>query len=84
MGINTYRNFYVWKVVGSDLIKPLCVCPRCNNKVNYILCFDCDRLWDIFKYNKIYAFKCPVCPNFEEISEELAKAIIKGGPNVCK
>lgn len=77
MSIHTFRHFHKWKVVKGNFLKDLCICTRCNNNVNYILCFDSDTLWHVLKYNKVYAYKCPVCPNFEEISAELAKAIIE-------
>lgn len=58
------------------------VCPRCNNNKPYKLVYDASEYGLVgiltFKYNKMYAFKCPVCPNFEYISKELAQAIIKG------
>ncbi len=79
MTVHIFRNNHIWKKVAGNYEKKDCVCPRCKNKVNYILCFDFDSLWSVFKYNHIYAYKCPICPNYDEISEQLAKAIIKGG-----
>jgi hypothetical protein len=83
MTYNIYRYEYDWKNVKGNLKSPLKLCPRCGNNVCYQLVFDGDGygfpgLWT-FKYNKIYAFKCPICPNYELVEKELAKAIIKGG-----
>lgn len=83
MGFYVSRYQYDWKPVKGGFTKPPCICPRCQNSVVSVLCSDGDGvgfpgLWT-YKYNKVYAFKCPICPNFEEISAELAKAIIKGG-----
>jgi predicted nucleic acid-binding Zn ribbon protein len=80
MTLNIQRNFYKWVKVKGISVKPLSTCPRCQNNVKYELVSDgvgvgLPGFWT-FKYNKVYAYKCPVCPNFEEITKELAKAII--------
>jgi hypothetical protein len=76
------RNYYEWKKEKGEHRKPLATCVRCNNQVQYVLCSDGDGIgfpgiWT-FKYNKTYAFVCPICPHHEIISKELARAIIKG------
>lgn len=76
------RNYYEWKKEKGNHLKPMEICKRCSNQVQYALCSDGDGigfpgLWT-FKYNKRYAFVCPVCPNFEEVPRELARALIKG------
>ena len=71
-----------WKPVKGNYTQAKKICPRCNNNVSYELAWDGDGygmpgIWT-FKYNKIYVFKCPICPNFEPLSKESAKAILKG------
>ena len=77
-----YNNFYAWKDAKGARVKDFGVCPRCQNSKPYKLVYDSNEYGFpgllSFKYNKKYAFKCPICPNFELISNELAKAIIKG------
>ena len=71
-----------WKNVNGGYEKDYGVCPRCNNHKPYKLADDASTFIlagiPVFKYDKTYSFKCTVCPNFEYISNELAKAIIKG------
>jgi transcription elongation factor Elf1 len=79
MSVHTFRTNHIWKKVAGNHEKKNYICPRCKNKVNYILCVDSDSLWSVIKYNRIYAYTCPICPNYDEISEQHAKAIIKEG-----
>lgn len=83
MGIYKERYNNEWRAVKGDFKKEACICPRCRNKVEYTLCYDGDGIgfpgFLTLKYNKIYAYKCPICPNYEDVSPELAKAIINGG-----
>ena len=83
MTINRYRYYNKWRFVKGNHIKDFGTCARCNNHKPYQLVYDANEAGLIgiltFKYNRIYAFKCPICPNFELIEDELAKAIIKGG-----
>lgn len=78
-----YRNELEWKRVRGDHQKEEQVCARCNNKVRYFLAFDGNEVGLLgiltYKYAVHYAYKCPICPNFEEVSKEVAKAIMKGG-----
>jgi hypothetical protein len=82
MTININRLNNEWKAVKGNFTKEETVCPRCNNRVAYILSYDADGFGMpgilTFKYNKHYAYKCPICPNFEAVSTEVAKAIING------
>jgi hypothetical protein len=68
-----YRYYHLWRAVKGEHKKELKPCPRCSNNVHYYLAYD---VVDFFF--KIYAYKCPICPNFEPIPKELATAIIKG------
>lgn len=82
MTINLNRFHFKWKPVKGDFKMAEKYCPRCNNRVQYFLAYDGDGIgfpgiWT-YTYSKHYAYKCPICPNFEEISNEVAKAIIKG------
>jgi hypothetical protein len=76
----TNYNFN-WKPVKGSLKKSV-VCPRCHNKVEYNLCSDSARFGFLIgphlKYGHVYAWKCPICPNHEEVSKQVAKAIIRG------
>ena len=57
------------------------MCPRCNNKVEYQLVWDGEGIgfgdFDLITTKRAYAFKCPICPNFDAISNEVAKAIMR-------
>jgi hypothetical protein len=83
MTIRMQRYDFEWKEVKGVRKKTMQVCPRCQNNVEYFLASDGDGIgfpgiWT-YKYSKVYAYKCPICPNFEEVQKEVAKAIIKGG-----
>jgi len=73
-----------WRKVSSPSTFVKAVhCPRCNNDVEYFLAWDSTGGFGLFpplmvETGKIYAYKCPICPNFDLISNEVAKAIIKG------
>jgi len=81
MGIYSTRYNFDWKPVKGNLRQEEITCPRCNNKVQYQLCCDGDGIGFpgllTYKYNKQYAYKCPICPNFEVVSKEVAKAILR-------
>lgn len=78
----TSYNFSWKPVKGGLYTKEKQVCPRCNNKVDYVLSWDGEGIgiagFNLFNTKKVYAFKCPICPHFEQVSNEVAKAIIKG------
>lgn len=83
MTVNLYRYHANWKEVKGSHKREKQICPRCNNEVQYALVTDGDGfgfpgIWT-YKYSKYYAFKCPICPNYEDVTNEVAKAIIKGG-----
>ncbi len=83
MTTNLYRYSSNWKEVKGGFKKEKQICPRCNNSVQYVLVSDGDGIgfpgiWT-YKYSKFYAYKCPICPNHEDVPNEVAKAIIKGG-----
>ena len=79
-----YTNSYTtsWKKVSGNYKKDEAVCSRCNNNVKYELCYDSEGLgfggFVLLSTKKYYVYKCPICPNFEPVSSELAKAIMKG------
>ena len=82
MIIKGTRFYAEWKPVKGGFKKEQQKCPRCNNIVHYFLA--CDGGFDLFSilespYSKRYAYKCPICPNFEPVDDQVAKAIIKGG-----
>jgi hypothetical protein len=81
MGIYSTRYNFEWKPVKGNFRQEEITCPRCNNKVQYQLCFDGDGFGFpgilTYKFNKQYAYKCPICPNFEVISNEVVKAILR-------
>jgi len=82
MSLLVDRFDYDWKKVkGNHSVKNQ-KCVRCNNQVDYFLAWDGSGIglpgvWTI-GFNKVYSYKCPICPNFELINKELAKAILKG------
>lgn len=82
MTYNVYRNTPEWKPAKVPALRPSAVCPRCHNTVQYSLVWDGDGFGFpgllTFKYNKHYAFKCPICPNFEPVSPAVAEALLKG------
>lgn len=71
-----------WTKVCGDYKKEMQTCPRCGNDVAYELCYESDGVGIanviLFAIKKYYAYKCPICPNFELVPSELAKAILKG------
>jgi hypothetical protein len=79
-----YTNSYNpnWKKVSGNYKKELEKCTRCGNNVQYEMCFESEGVGFgnavLFATKKYYAYKCPICPNFEPIPSELAKAIMKG------
>jgi hypothetical protein len=82
MGVNVYRNYNEWKPAKGGYQREASLCPRCHNMTEYTLVWDgsgigLPGIWT-FKYNKQYALKCPICPNFEPVSNEVAEALIKG------
>lgn len=82
MGIYSNRYNLEWKKVKGNFTKETQVCPRCKNTVRYELVSDGDEIGLLgiltYKYAKFYAYKCPICPNYEPLSKEVAKAIMKG------
>lgn len=83
MTYNTYRAHPVWHQARVPYQGEPITCPRCHNETRYVLVWDADEFGFpgllAFKYNKRYALKCPICPNFELLSKEVATAILKGG-----
>ena len=80
MGRYVTRHTFNWKAVKGDIPKKSMVCPRCNNQVDYFLAWDGEGVGIgnlILATNKAYVYKCPICPNYEEISQQFAKALIK-------
>ena len=79
-----YTNSYKpnWKKVSGNFKKDSETCPRCNNTVNFELCYESEGLGFgsavLFATKKYYVYKCPICPHFEPLPTELAKAIMKG------
>ena len=71
-----------WKKVKGNFKKQLAVCSRCNNSVQYELCYESEGIGFggavLFATSKYYVYKCPICPNVEPLSTEVAKAIMKG------
>jgi phage FluMu protein Com len=83
VSVNIQRNFSEWKVAKTSYRREAEKCPRCNNVTHYQLVWDADGIGLpgilTFKYNKQYALKCPICPNVNAISKEVAEAIMRGG-----
>lgn len=70
-----------WKAVKGNHPTKSLVCPRCHNRVDYYFAYAATSFVGLFGLalsfatSKTYAYKCPVCPNVEEVSDEVAKAI---------
>lgn len=83
MAIYTTSYKFNWKPVKGNVPKKHMTCPRCNNEVDYFLAWDGEGMGiggaTFLTFKKAYVYKCPICPNYEELSQEVAKAIIKGG-----
>ena len=79
--IRIYKETYNWKPVKGSLPTKTTLCPRCNNQTEYFLAWDANEFGfpGIFTVatSKLYAYKCPICPAYEKLSVEIAKAIIK-------
>ena len=62
-----------WKDVRNNKItnKNL-TCKRCQNSVEYKF-----MQGSMGSSSKFYAFKCPICPEFELLDDSVAKAIMK-------
>ena len=81
MAVYSTRYSADWKLVKGNFTKSKQLCSRCNNEVSYQLVWDGDGIgmpgiWTL-KYKKYYAFKCPICPQFEPVSAETVKAVMK-------
>lgn len=77
MPVVIYNYAPQWKKAKGNRLGAEETCPRCRNRVHYFLAYVCDSILFV-EHNKHYAFKCPICPNFEQISKELANAIMRG------
>ena len=80
MGTHIYRNYPVFFKVKGDITETEKICTRCDNKVAYELVYIADGvgfpgIWTL-KYNKHYFYKCPICPNYDPVDKEVAKALI--------
>ena len=80
MYVNSYSAN--WRKVKGNFKSSKQLCPRCNNQVEYDLCSDSEGVGFggivMFATKTYYVYKCPICPNIEPVSNEVAKAIIKG------
>ena len=80
MTMRVYRHYEDWTPVKGDFRQPAKTCPRCGNHVQYALCYEGEQwlLWGR-KKAQVFAYKCPICPNYEIVEMEVAKAIIESG-----
>ncbi len=83
MAIYIKDNKFNWRPVKGHNLTKHTTCSRCNNEVDFFLAWDGNSLGiggiSLFTLNKIYVYKCPICPNYEEISQQYAKALMQGG-----
>ena len=81
--ITIHNANYNWKPVKGCCQKKAVRCERCNNNTERFLAWDGNGygIPGILTFSpvKIYAWKCPICPAYEDVEREVAKAIIKGG-----
>lgn len=83
MSVYANRNEWNWTPVPGPFKQKVQCCPRCNNQVQYVLAYDGEGwgfpgMWT-YKLKQHYAYKCPICPNFEPVSKDEAKSIIRAG-----
>ena len=80
--MDTYIRYeFKWKPVKGNFTQEKKKCPRCHNEVKYFLAWDGEGLgfgaWTLIHTKKAYAYKCPICPNYEPLMNEVVKAIMK-------
>ncbi len=80
---NSYRYHHDWRPVKGSILRDIQICQRCKNEVRYLLVYDGDGIgfpgiWT-YKLKQYYAFKCPICPSFEEVTKEEAQYLINRG-----
>lgn len=80
MAVYIYSHAPNWKQDKDKIKKEVKqICPRCNNSVNYELVWDSESIGiaglQLLNLKKYYAFKCPICPNFEPLTSEVVKAL---------
>jgi hypothetical protein len=80
MAIYTYDSQPNWKKDKDGIKKKeKQVCSRCNNNVQYELVWDAEGVGfagiQLINFKKYYAFKCPICPNIEPLTNEIVYAI---------
>jgi hypothetical protein len=78
--INTTEyNYHRWKKYKPPYDKDLGSCSRCGNSHNYELVWDAAEFGFpggfSFKFSKVYALKCPICPNFVYVDREFVRAL---------
>ena len=83
MSVYVDQYNWKWKPAPGNVKKKPQTCPRCKNQVQYFLAYDGDGwgfpgIWT-FKLKQHYAYKCPICPNFEPLAKEEAKALLARG-----
>jgi ribosomal protein S27AE len=75
-----YNNTYNWKPVEKVVQTKRMLCPRCHNAAEFFLAWDGNGIGIpglfTFATSKVYAYKCPICPAYEEVSAQVAKAIM--------
>lgn len=81
MSVYSNRYQWNWRPVAGDIRRVTQLCPRCRNSVEYFLAYDGEGygLPGLLTFNlkQHYAFKCPICPNFEYLANEEARSIIR-------
>jgi hypothetical protein len=76
-----YNYTYHWKPVKKVIKTKRMLCLRCHNSAEFFLAWDSNGIGipGLFTLptSKVYAYKCPICPCYEEVSAEVAKGIMK-------
>jgi len=71
-----------WKVDARVQSKKM-KCPRCGNETVFNFCVGLERyeqyLFFKIPIEKIYGFKCSICPYVETVDAQVAKALVKRG-----
>jgi len=63
----------VWSPIKNNKVPAKIVtCPRCNNTNEFVF-----KSGSHGSGHKFYGFKCPICPHYEDVDDNVAKALMK-------
>jgi predicted nucleic-acid-binding Zn-ribbon protein len=69
-----------WDILKPNMSKSM-KCPRCGNTGEFNMSVGSTSYFHLgftkVRNDKQYAYKCPICPYYEEVLEEVVKALAK-------